>query len=101
MSEEADLKALDRAGKAQALLKSELLLEAREMVRTSIVNKWEKSPVRDEEGREYLFLMLKAINDVWQLLEQAVQDGKIAAHSLEFQREEEKRRKLFSFKGRA
>jgi hypothetical protein len=96
-----DYEALDRAGKAKALLGNGLLIEARELVRTAILAKWETAPVRDKEGREYLFLQLKALNDVWAVLEQAVADGKIAEHSIKLKEEEQRRLKLFSFKGRA
>lgn len=96
-----DYEALDRAGKAKALLSTPLLIEARELIRTAILSKWEKAPVRDQEGREYLFLQLKALNDVWAVLEQAVADGKVAEHSIKLKEDEKRRLKLFNFKGRA
>lgn len=84
--------AVDRATRAGRLLKDPLIVEARELVRSAILAKIETSPVRDTEGREHLYKMLKALNDVMGCLERAVADGKIALHI-----EEEKRRfKLFS-----
>lgn len=95
---------LDRAGRANRLLKEELLVEAWQSVREAILHKWEASPVRDNDGREYLYLMLKALNDARGYLEQASRDGKVVIH-LQEQRESEKRRltDLFKFtkQGRA
>lgn len=95
-----DYEALDRAGKARALMNDSLLSEARDILRQAILMKWEKAPVRDKEGREYLFLQLKALSDVWAVLEQAIADGKVAQHSIKTREEEERRFKLFNFKGR-
>lgn len=95
---------LDRAGKANRILNDALYAEAWQTVRDEILRKWETSPVRDNDGREYLYLMLKALNDARGYLEQAARDGKVVVH-LQDQREKEKKRltDLFKFtkQGRA
>lgn len=77
---------LHRATRAEKLLKDDLLKEAFELVKKALMQKWEASPVRDKEGREYLFLMIKATNDARGYLEQAIRDGKVEVHSKEQRR---------------
>jgi hypothetical protein len=77
---------IDRGQRAERLLQDALYVESFELVRKAIVTKWEQSPGRDAEGREYLFLMLKALNDAKGALEQAVSDGKVTLHSQEQKR---------------
>lgn len=77
MESDKDIKAISRAQQAERLLKDPLLAESFEMVRQAILAKFEQSPVRDNEGREHLFKMLKALNDARGYLEQAVQDAKV------------------------
>lgn len=84
--EAQESKSLDRAAKAERILKDPLLAEAYELVKQELMRKWESSPVRDKDGREYLFLMIKATNDARGYLEQAVRDGKVALHSREERR---------------
>jgi hypothetical protein len=71
---------IDRGLRADKLLRHDLLIEAREQLRLALLNQIEQSPVRDSEGREYLYLMLKASNDLWGYLEQMVRDGKVEVH---------------------
>ena len=90
MSED-DPKVLERALQAEKLLNNPLLNEAFELVKQELSRKWEASPVRDKDGREYLFLMIKATNDARGYLEQAIRAGKVELHS----REERRLFKLF------
>ncbi len=83
MDEDKDRLIVDRAVQAEKLLKHPLLIEAFDLVKSELKHKWESSPVRDKEGREYLFLMIKATNDARGYLEQAVNSGKVALHSQE------------------
>lgn len=77
---------LARASKARALLTSDIYAESFDAVRAELLRKWEQSPVRDTDGREYLFLMLKALNDAKGYLEQAMNDEKVVIHTLDEQR---------------
>jgi hypothetical protein len=81
-----EIQHIDRGVKAEKLLKDPLLIEAFEAVHTALQKAWSESPVRDMEGREKLFLMIKAAKDVRGYLEQAVRDGKVAVHSREERR---------------
>ena len=76
-----------RADRAAKIIADPLYLEAYEMVKAAIFQKIEASPVRDTEGREHLFKMLKALNDARGYLEQAMESGKVLVHL-----QEEKRR---------
>lgn len=78
---------LTRATRAEKILNDELFTSAFDAVKAAIHTKFETSPVRDSEGREHLFKMLKALNDAKGYLEQAMQDGKVVLHL-----QEEKRR---------
>jgi hypothetical protein len=80
-----------RGEHARRIVNDELYVEAWEKVRQAILAKFEASPVRDTEGREHLFKMLKALNDAKGALEQVMRDGKVAVHL----REEKRRFKIF------
>lgn len=68
---------LERAAKAEQLLKNPLIEEAFALVHSGIVQKWEQTPIRDREGAHELKLMLKLLGDVRAALTQAVNDGKV------------------------
>ena len=70
---------MDRGQKAARLLADPMLIEARANVAQAIHDAWERAPIRDRDGAHELRLMLKALSDVWALLETTVADGKMAA----------------------
>lgn len=82
---------LARADRASKLLQDPTLTEAWDKVRLAILAKFESSPVRDAEGREHLYKMLKALSDVRGYLEQAVNDGKVVVDLRE-------KKRLFNFR---
>lgn len=71
-----------RGVKAQQLLAEPLLVEAFEVLKREILEKWQSSPARDEAGREKLFLMLKATERVERHLTSVVETGRIADATL-------------------
>lgn len=71
---------IDRGLQAERILNDEIYKEAWEKVRLAILAKFEASPVRDTEGRDHLFKMLKALNDAKGALEQVMNDGKVVLH---------------------
>ena len=83
MDDLKDAALIERGAKAEKLIKDPLLCEAFDLVKQSLTKAWETSPVRDKDGREYLYLMIKAVNDSHGYLEQALRDGKVALHSME------------------
>ena len=78
--------AINRGKHAERIVKDEIYVESWEKVRQAIFTAWEKAPVRDTEGRERLFLMLKALNDAKGALEQVMRDGQVAQHLVEEKR---------------
>lgn len=73
---------INRGRKAEILLNDETLLSAKAEVERVIHEAWANAPLRDKEGAHELKLMLKALSDVWALLERAVADGKLSAEEL-------------------
>jgi hypothetical protein len=77
---------IDRGSRAQALLSNPMLTEAFTLVAQAIHEAWETAPVRDTEGQHLLKLQLKLLGDVRANLEQAITDGKLAAHEIDRRR---------------
>jgi hypothetical protein len=75
-------KAMERAGKASAILKQLDEFGAFADVRKAIVEQWEKCPIRDRDGAHELKLMLKLLNDVEGHIKQAIEQGRFAAEEL-------------------
>ena len=73
---------LDRGQRAERLLQDPMLNEAFSLVETAIHQAWASAPIRDREGQHELKLQLKLLGDVRANLEQALQDGKLAASEL-------------------
>lgn len=86
-------KDIDRGAQAERILNDPLYADAWTKVRQALLDKFEASPVRDTEGREHLFKMLKALNDAKGCLEQVMRDGKVALHL------REEKRRLFKVFG--
>jgi hypothetical protein len=77
---------LERAGKAEKLLNDPMLIEAFDLVRTTILKNIENAPIRDREGLHECRLMLELLRGVRANLEQAVRDGKVVVAALEEKR---------------
>lgn len=82
---------LARGERANKILNDPVFVDAFAKVKEAILAKFEASPVRDAEGREHLFKMLKALNDAKCCLEQVMNDGKVVLHL----KEEKRRFSLF------
>lgn len=76
---------IENGQRARRLLQDETLQAAKAEVERVIHEAWANAPIRDREGAHELKLMLKALSDVWALLEQAVASGSLAAADLEEQ----------------
>ncbi len=84
--EEVQLKReMSRGQQARELLEHPMFVEAFDKVRSGILQSWEASPIRDEDGQRTLRLMLKVLGDVRKNIEEVAQTGKIAM----IQREQE------------
>lgn len=92
-----DQKELDRQRgiNARLLLETPLLVEAFEETRKEYLAAWEKTPVRDHEGREKLWLMVRTLDKVRGHLLTVMEGGKLAEHDLADLQEKGKLRRLF------
>ena len=83
---EHDLKAVDRASKAKALLDNPMFDESFAMVRAALLERLEHWSLQDTSGAEKLRMMLKLLRDVRANIEQAVRDGKVSSFRLDEER---------------
>ncbi len=68
-----------RAEHASRLLEDPLVKEAFELVDREILDQWEACPVRDVEGREYLWRFLKTSRKFKSVFMGVIQSGQIAS----------------------
>ncbi len=68
-----------RAEEASRLLENPLVKEAFEMIEREIIDNWETCPVRDVEGREYLWRFLKATRKFKNVFIGVLQSGQLAS----------------------
>lgn len=92
-----DQKELDRQRgiNARLLLETPLLVEAFTETRAEYIAAWEKTPVRDHEGREKLWLMVRTLDKVKGHLLTVMEGGKLAERELTDLQEKGKLRRLF------
>jgi hypothetical protein len=72
----------DRPGKAAALLRDPIFIEAFELEERAIVEAWRSCPLRDKEGAHELRVMLQLLGKVRSNVEHAAREGKAAQHRL-------------------
>jgi hypothetical protein len=73
---------IQRGERASLLLQDELLNETLEKIDTEYTQKWKSTPVRDVEGREKLWLMIKTAELFRMELESVMNTGKLAKATL-------------------
>lgn len=73
---------IQRGERAAQLLQDELIVEALETIEREYTEQWKNSPVRDVEGREKLFLMVKTAKKFRMELESVMETGQLAKLSL-------------------
>ena len=71
-----------RGERALQILQEPLLVEAFETIEQELIEQWQKSPVRDVEGREKLYLTLLCLHRVQTHLQSVLETGKIAKATL-------------------
>lgn len=82
-----------KADRAREVLENEAFTGAFATIQTEITEQWKKSPARDQEGREKLWLMLSLLNKVEAVLQETLTDGKLAKADLQhYQSKEQKER---------
>lgn len=82
MNESDLIKQQDRAAKAQMLLDNPLLNETLDAIEQEIVKKWIECPIRDKEGKEELWKLVKTKKKFESLLKGYIETGKLASHDL-------------------
>lgn len=68
---------------ARLVLENPAFAQAFADMKQEITDQWAKSPIRDADGRERLFLMLQLTNKLQLMLESSMSDGKMAKHHLD------------------
>jgi|TARA_R100001530_G_C4259899_1_gene140189 CRISPR/Cas system-associated exonuclease Cas4 (RecB family) len=79
-----------RGNTAKRILKEELLHEIFEEHQKRYIMEWTNTPVRDTEGREKLWYLLTALNEVKTALMSYAETGKMAEIELHRKDQEEK-----------
>lgn len=74
---------MERASRAQALLRDEMLTEAFQSLRAQYLRAWEMTGALDTEAREKLHLAVVVLAKVRAELEQTVIGGQLAGHELD------------------
>lgn len=80
----SELEDMDRADKAERLMRDETLQQAFENLKTQYIDSWEQSG--ETETREGLWYCLQALNDLKRHLARAIKQGTIAHNDLELKR---------------
>jgi hypothetical protein len=73
---------LQRGENARRILDDPLFIEAVETIRKEIEEQWQKSPARDTEGRERLYLAHKMLDKIEGHLQTVLASGKLAQATL-------------------
>ena len=83
MNEGKAREAINRASKAEALLRNELLQEGFDYLETQFIEAWRNSEVTDNESRERLYQLLKNLEALKGYVNTVIEDGKMANAQLE------------------
>ncbi len=75
-------KAIERAARAEALQRDELLGEALDTLERDYVTAWRATPARDTDARERLWQAVQVVAKVRDHLAQVVAGGKLAQREL-------------------
>lgn len=71
-----------RGERAAQLLADPIIADAFEGIEKEYINAWLESPVRDYEGREELYRLLRSLRAVQAKIHAVVDDGKVAKATL-------------------
>ena len=83
MNEGKAREAINRASKAEALLRNELLQEGFDYLEAQFIDAWRNSEVTDNESRERLYQLLKNLEALKGYFNTVIEDGKMANAQLE------------------
>jgi hypothetical protein len=74
---------LSQGNLAREVLENEVFNSAFDAIEQEIIEQWKSAPVRDEEGREKLYLMLKMGQKFKLALQSTMETGKLAQAELQ------------------
>jgi len=69
-------------GRAKAILEDPVFIEAFEGIRATLMQAWISTAPSQEKEREYLWMQIKAADDLKRNLTTAIETGKLAAGTL-------------------
>ena len=72
--------------RAREVLENEVFQQVMTDLKTEITDQWKKSPARDQEGREKLWLMLSLAQKLELMLQTTLETGKLATLDLQHRR---------------
>ena len=75
-------KQVSRGQRAKELLEDPLLQDSLKAIRNKLDTEWKNSPLRDVEGREKIFFLVKAIDEFEAMLISEMETGKLASEQL-------------------
>lgn len=75
-------KQISRGQRAKELLEDPLLQDSLKAIRNKLDTEWKNSPLRDVEGREKIFFLVKAIDELEAMLISEMETGKLASQQL-------------------
>ena len=73
------------ADRAKEVLENEAFQQVFADAKQEITEQWTKSPARDQDGREKLWLMLSLLNKLEAMLQSSLDSGKLAKAELQHQ----------------
>jgi hypothetical protein len=84
-----------RAHNAFSLLQNELLQEALKAIEQEVIEEWIACPIRDKEGKEALWQLIKTSRKFKDILSGYIETGKLATENLKAFEKRSAMRKLF------
>jgi hypothetical protein len=75
-------KQISRGQQAKDILENPLLQDSLKAIRNKLDTEWKNSPLRDVEGREKIFFLVKAIDELEAMLISEMETGKLASEQL-------------------
>jgi hypothetical protein len=75
-------KQVSRGQQAKELLENPLLQDSLKAIRNKLDTEWKNSPLRDVEGREKIFFLVKALDELEAMLISEMETGKLASQQL-------------------
>jgi hypothetical protein len=75
-------KQISRGQQAKDILENPLLQDSLKAIRNKLDTEWKNSPLRDVEGREKIFFLVKAIDELEVMLISEMETGKLASEQV-------------------